>query len=51
MYREVLGAHLTQSRLGSVQSGILIHAAIWPQRIWAESWGYAPLGELDLHLT
>jgi len=27
-------------------SGILIHAAIWPQQIWAENWGDgAPLGE------
>jgi len=40
-----------------MQSGILIHAAIWPQRIWAENWGamegYASLeeGKLDPHLT
>jgi len=35
----------------------LIHAAIWPQQIWAENWGEgrgcAPLGEGELgpHLT
>jgi len=36
-------------------SGILIHAAIWPQQIWAENWGEgcAPLGEGEVgpHLT
>jgi len=35
------GLHLTQSpelRPSSIPSGILIHAAIWPQQIWAENW-------------
>jgi len=32
-------------RPSSMTSGTLIHAAIWPQQIWAENWGYAPLGE------
>jgi len=27
----------------SVPSDILIHAAIWPQHIWAENWGLVPL--------
>jgi len=34
--------HLTQSpgpRSTSILSDILIHAAIWPQQIWAENWG------------
>jgi len=37
----------------SIPSGILIYAAIWPQRIGAENWGCAPLGEGELgpHLT
>ena len=39
----------------SLPSGILIYAAIWPQRIWAENWGggCALLGEGELgpHLT
>ena len=38
----------------SIPSGILIHAAIWPQQIWAENCGGAvPLweGELGPHLT
>jgi len=38
----------------SVPSAILIHAAIWPQHIWAENWGLRPPlgeGELGLHLT
>jgi len=41
-----LGPHLTQSpgpRSTSIRSGILIYAAIWPQRIWAENWGAVPL--------
>jgi len=46
------GPHLTQSRIGprptSISSGILIYAAIWPERIWAENGGYAPLGEGEL---
>jgi len=30
----------------SVPSGILIHAAVWPQQTWAENWGgSAPFGE------
>jgi len=34
-------------------SGILIHAAICPQQIWAENWGLSPFGggELGLHLN
>jgi len=36
-----LGPHLTQESHGprstSVQSGILIHSAIWPQQIWADN--------------
>jgi len=24
-------------------SDILIHAAIWPQQMWAENWGAVPL--------
>ena len=29
-----------------IPSGILIHAVIWPQRIWAEKWvGMCPFGE------
>jgi len=40
--------HLRQSpgpKPTSIPSGILIHAAIWPQQIWAEnSGGCAPLG-------
>jgi len=36
----------------SIPGGTLIHAAIWPQRIWAENWGRecAPLGEWELGL-
>jgi len=26
-------------RSTSLPSGILIHAAVWPQRIWTENWG------------
>jgi len=26
----------------AISSGILIHAAIWPQQIWAENWGLRP---------
>jgi len=41
------GPHLTKSlglRPSSIPSGILIHAAIWPQQIWAENWvGAQPL--------
>ena len=29
-------------RPSSMPSGILIHAAIWPQQIWAENWGLCP---------
>ena len=33
-------------------SNILIHVAIWPQQIWTENWGYAPLGRgLGPYLT
>jgi len=28
----------------SISSGILIYAAIWPQRICAENWGLCPFG-------
>jgi len=50
------GPHLTQSpwpRPSSIPSDILIHAAIWPQEIWAENWVCGPFGggELDAHLT
>jgi len=41
-------------RPSSISSGILIHAAIWPQQIWAKNWvGDVPLwgGELGPHLT
>jgi len=30
-------------RPSSTPSDILIHAAIWPQQIWAENWGTVPL--------
>ena len=30
-------------RRSSIPNGILIHAAIWPQQIWAENWGAVPL--------
>ena len=41
--------HLTQSRLGRglppyLPSGILFHAAICPQQIWAENLGLCPFG-------
>jgi len=36
-----LGPCLTQYRLGTISpSGILIHPAVWPQRTWAENWGF-----------
>ena len=51
-FGEEVGPHLTQSpgpRPTSIPSGILIYAAIWPQRIWAENWGAVPLwGEEEL---
>ena len=28
----------------SIPNNILIHAAIWPQHIWAENWGLYPFG-------
>jgi len=28
-----------------IPSYMLIHAAIWPQQIWAENWGLCPFGE------
>jgi len=36
----------------STPSGILIHAAIWPQQIWAENGGAVPFwgGEVGSHL-
>jgi len=54
-----MGHRLTVSprlRPTSVSSGILIHAAVWPQQIglWAENWGeLCPFGEgvLGPHLT
>jgi len=42
------------SRPTSIPSGILIHAAVWPQYTWAEYLGFCLLfgeGELVLHLT
>jgi len=41
------------NRTGVFTLLILIHAAIWPQQIWAENWGLCPFGgvELDPHLT
>jgi len=43
------------SRITFLPSDILIHRAIWPQQVWAETWGEgcAPLGHWDLgpHLT
>jgi len=48
------GPHLTQSRLARglapCRRGILIHAAIWPQQIWAENWGLCPFREGELSL-
>jgi len=41
-----LSPHLTMwpgPRPNSVLSGILIHAAVWPQQTWAEKWGAVPL--------
>jgi len=40
----------------SILSGILIHPAIWPQQVWAENWGCAPLEDggaswVPMHLT
>jgi len=37
----------------SIPSGILVRAAVWPQRTLAGNWGCAPLrqGELGPHLT
>jgi len=41
-----LDTKLPGPRPSSMPSDILIHAAIWPQQIWAESWGScAPLGD------
>jgi len=34
-----------ERRPTSTPSGILMHPAVWPQQIWAENWGCAPLGE------
>ena len=31
-------------RPSSIPSDILIHAAIWPQQVWAEIWGLCPFG-------
>ena len=42
-----LGPHLTQwpgPRPTCVPSGILILAAVWPQRTWAQNWGLCPFG-------
>ena len=36
----------------SVERGILIHPAVWPQQTWAENWGLCPFSEeLGPHLT
>jgi len=38
----------------SIPSGILMHAAIWPQHTWVENWGLCPPlgeGEMGPHLT
>ena len=36
----------------SITSGVLIHAAVWPQQTWTENWGLCPFwGELGPHLT
>jgi len=32
-------------RPSSIPSDIWIHAATWPQQIWAENWGLCPFGE------
>jgi len=49
-----LGPRLAQCGPGprptSIPSGILIHAAIWPQYTWAENWGFVPSWELGSHL-
>jgi len=42
------GPHLTKSpgrRPTSIPRDILIHAAIWPQQIWADKWGVCSFGE------
>ena len=31
------------TEVGLGPSDILIHAAIWPQQIWAQNWGAVPL--------
>ena len=31
-------------RPSSIPCNMLIHAAIWPQQIWAENWGLCPFG-------
>jgi len=51
---KIMHAKSPGPRPSSIPSHILIHAAIWPQQIWAENWGVcAPLGEGELgsHLT
>jgi len=37
----------------AVTSGMLIHAAVWPQQMWAENWGLRPFlaRRLGPHLT
>jgi len=32
----------------SIRRCILIHAAVWPQQIWAENWGLCLFGEREL---
>ena len=48
MLEKVIKIHITP-----VPSGTLIHAAVWPQQIWAENWGCALFREEELgsHLT
>jgi len=47
------GPHLTQKSTGlrptSIPSEILIHAAIWPQQIWAKNWGAGSPPNTMLH--
>ena len=35
--------NLPGPRPSSIPGNILIHAAIWPQQIWAENWGALPI--------
>jgi len=42
------GAGSPGPRPTPVTSGIWVHAAIWPQQIWAENWGLCPFGKADV---